>query len=286
MKLKSINNALIALMLFTLSPAYAAIHTVDVMVVYPHHVTTVPAGRDVPARVAALIMFANQAYKRSNVNIRLRLVHLKEVAIPGTGKVSINGLKKLSADQNIRKLRARYGADLVVLLTLAGKAENGGILGGFGFLAIGTNGKFTLVDSFGFRGARRSGFSITAINSPNKSFVHEIGHNMGLGHSYKQLDNGSGQGGVFDWGRGYGRQGEFATIMAYDWKFDDPFLGLAKAIPRFSSPTQAKCFGSLCGAPRNQIDGADAVTSLNAVAKQVSDFFPTKVPRSVSRRAQ
>jgi hypothetical protein len=135
MKLNSLSNAIVTLLLLAISPANAAIHTVDVMVVYPHHVTTVPAGRDVPARVATLITFANQAYKQSNVNIRLRLVHLKEVAIPGTGNVSIDGLYKLSEDQNIQKLIARYGADLVVLLTLSGIAENGGIQGGFGFIA-------------------------------------------------------------------------------------------------------------------------------------------------------
>jgi hypothetical protein len=282
MKLNSLSNAIVTLLLLAISPANAAIHTVDVMMVYPHHVTTVPAGRDVPARVASLITFANQAYAQSNVNIRLRLVHLKEVAIPGTGKVSEVGLNNLAEDQNIQKLRARYGADLVVLLTLADIKNDGTAVLGKGFIPLGDNGKFTLVDSFGTRGGRRAGFSITAINSPNNTFVHEIGHNMGLGHAYEQ----GGRGGVFDWGRGYGRQGEFATIMAYAWFFDHPFLGTAKAIPRFSSPTQAKCFGSFCGAPLNRIDRADAVTGLNAVAKQVSDFFPTKVPRTAVRTSQ
>ena len=64
--------------------------------------------------------------------------------------------------------------------------------------------------------------------------------------------------------------------MAYPQAF-----GSAVRVQQFSSPTQTKCNGLLCGVPHSQNDGADAVTSLNTTAKQVADFFPTIVPSNV-----
>jgi hypothetical protein len=277
MKLKSSVLAILTFILFTLSPAYAAIHTIDVMVVYPHHVIATVPGKDMPAKLALLIANANQSYKVSNVNIRLRVVYLKEVAIPGTGNVSRRALFSLARDQNIQKLREQYGADLVVLLTLRRSVGGGFFHCGNGFIANGSDGKFDFADTSEYKGARNAGFSVTAINCDVATFAHEIGHNMGLGHSFPQ----DSEGGIYKWGRGHGVFGDFTTIMAYPSAY-----GSVKRLQRFSSPTQIKCNGQPCGVPHNQIDAADAVTSLNAVAKQASDFFPTKVPRSVARRAQ
>jgi hypothetical protein len=269
MKLKNLINASLTLILFTsLSPAFAAVHIIDVMVVYPHHATLVREGRDMPTRVALLIANANQSYKESKVNIRLRAVHLKEVAIPGTGNVSRRALFSLAGDQNIQKLREKHGADLVVLLTLK-KIVGDGELCGLGYIAQGTNGKLTDNPPL-YNGTKNGGFSVTGINCSIVIFVHEIGHNMGLDHPYEQ----NGSGGVFHWGRGHGKDFDFVTIMGYPKKF-----GNARHLLRFSSPTQIKCHGLPCGVFHNKIGAADAVTSLNAVAKQVSDFFPTKVPR-------
>jgi len=273
MKLKVSINALLTLILFTsLSPAFAVVHTIDVMVVYPHHATLMPEGRDMPSRVALLIANANQSYKESKVNIRLRVVHLKEVAIPGTGNVSRRALFSLAGDQNIQKLREKYGADLVVLLTLKQTTSEGLFQCGRGYIAHGTNGKLDFSDNlfFNYKGAKNTGFSVTAINCDTSTFAHEIGHNMGLGHSFEQGEDG----GVYKWGRGHGERNNFSTIMGYPWVFGK----YTKRLQRFSSPTQIKCNGQPCGVPHNQIDAADAVTSLNAVAKQVSDFFPTRVP--------
>jgi hypothetical protein len=94
---------------------------------------------------------------------------------------------------------------------------------------------------------------------------------MALGHSVAQ----GGRGGIFEWGRGYGVQNNFVTVMAY------PFLyGSAVSVQQFSSPTQNKCKGLPCGVPHDQNRAADSVTSLNTVAKQVSDFYSAKVPSS------
>jgi hypothetical protein len=53
--------------------------------------------------------------------------------------------------------------------------------------------------------------------------------------------------------------------------------GSAVRVQQFSSPAQKKCNSLPCGVAQNRSDGADAVASLNTIAKQVSDFHPTKV---------
>lgn len=250
--------------LFTVSPVYAAKKIVDVMVVYPNQATTVTQGRDIPALAASYVEYANQTYKNSNVGIQLRLVHLRKVAISGTGSVSGEALQNLAKDQNVRELRTKYGADLVVLLTLRQQVSRGFICG-VGYVPQGANGTF-------YFGAKYAGYSVTAVNCGNPTFVHELGHNMGLGHSYVQ----GSRGGIYQWGRGHGKYNNFSTTMAYPHAY-----GSAVRVQQFSSPTQAKCNHLPCGIDRSQDDGADAVTSINIVAKQVADFFPTKVPSTV-----
>lgn len=98
---------------------------------------------------------------------------------------------------------------------------------------------------------------------------HEIGHNMGLGHSLPQGDTGT----VFDFGRGYGVDDSFTTVMAYPSEF-----GNAVAQPVFSSP-ELTCPGSVpCGVDRNQSDGADAVYSINQVASEIEQIYNENNP--------
>ena len=264
MKSKAIVQAMLIFMLFTVSPVYAAKQIVDVMVVYPNQATTVTQGKDIPALAASYIEYANQTYKNSNVDIQLRLVHLRKVSVSGSGNVSSTALQNLARDQNIGEVRTKYGADLVVLLTLR-QQVSGGFICGIGYVPQGTNGQF-------YSGAKYAGFSVTAVNCGNPTFVHELGHNMGLGHSYAQ----GSRGGIYQWGRGHGKYNNFSTTMAYPHAY-----GSAVRVQQFSSPTQVKCNNFPCGVSPNQNDGADAVTSMNVVAKQVADFFPTKVPSTV-----
>jgi hypothetical protein len=259
MKLKIFLKAILMGMLFMLHSAHAAIETVDVLVLYDNAATTVNQGKDMPAAAASLIENANATYKNSAVNIKLRIVHLEKISVSGGKNVSSNALNGLARDQNVQKLREKYGADLVALLTLR-RNIGGGFVCGIGYVPRG-NGKLT-------SGAKGAGFSVSAINCGNATFVHELGHNMALGHSFAQGSSG----GVFKWGRGHGVRNNFATTMAYPFAY-----GSAVRVQQFSSPSQVKCRGLPCGIAHDKNDAADAVTSLNTVAKTVSEFFPTKV---------
>ena len=264
MKLKVPVKTLLAFMLFTLSPAYAAIQTIDVLVVYPQVATTVTEGKDMPVTVASRIENANQTYKNSEVNLKLRVVHLEKIAISGTGNVSRTAIKNLAKDQHILKLREKHGADLVVLMTLRRNISSGFVCG-IAYVGQGANNKLS-------SGSKNAGFSVSAVNCDNSTFVHELGHNMGLGHSFTQ----GSKGGLYEWGRGHGVYNKFSTTMAYPQSY-----GSAVRIQQFSSPTQNKCMGLPCGVHHNQNDAADSVSSLKAVATQVSKFFPTKTSSPV-----
>ncbi|MDV3443917.1 carbohydrate-binding protein, partial [Pseudomonas otitidis] len=49
--------------------------TVDILVLYTKDAQALPNGRDMNARIASYIEYANNAFKKSNVNLRLRLVN-------------------------------------------------------------------------------------------------------------------------------------------------------------------------------------------------------------------
>jgi hypothetical protein len=261
MKLKIFVKTIILLAsLFTLHPVYAATETVDVLVLYDNAATSVKQGNDMPVAAASFVEFANATYKNSSVNIKLRIVHLEKIAISGGNNVSSTALNSLANNQKVQELREKYGADLVALLTLR-RNVGGGFVCGIGYVPRG-NEKLTSA-------AKSAGFSVSAINCDNTTFVHELGHNMALGHSVAQGSTG----GVFRWGRGHGERNNFVTTMAYTSAY-----GSAVRVQQFSSPDHVKCNGSPCGVAHDKGDAADAVASLNVVAKQVSEFYPTKVP--------
>ncbi len=268
MKLSTLFKAGLLFALFAIKPAYAAIQTIDVLVTYDNRATTVTQGKDMPALAAAFIEYANQTYKRSSVGLKLRLVGLKKVSVSSGGSVSSTALRNLARDTNIAKMRTQYGADLVVMLTLR-KNVSGGYLCGIGYIPGGKNGKL-------YPGSKSAGYSVSAVNCGFPTFVHELGHNLGLGHSFAQNSKGR----VFTWGRGHGVYNNFATIMAYPQAY-----GRAKRVQQFSSPSQKKCNGLPCGVVHNRSDAADAVASINAVANQVAAFIPTKVRNATVSKA-
>lgn len=185
-------------------------------------------------------------------------------------------LDRFMRDPQVQRLREQYGADLVSLVNRSQNSGNGYITCGIGYMGSGDK------NSGRFHGnAKDIAYNLTGVDCGLNTFAHEAGHNMGLRHSYEQdlessyYDPRYAHSGTYEWSRGYGVQGRFATVMAYPHAF-----GTNKQAPFFANPrlVNAECANQPCGREEH----ADAVRALNSMATQIADFRPTKVPGTLN----
>lgn len=237
---------------------------IDVMALYTPAAAAAYPGA-IETRINQLFGVANQVYRDSKVGVRLRPVHLAEIAANEAADMD-TVLAQLMAGvapefSNVEALRTRFGADLVILFSaLEPVGSRCGLapVGGFN-----TNGYFRAEVE------RALGYSVIAADCPVELVVaHELGHNMGLTHSHLE----EGAGGTYNFSTGYGVDGRFVTVMATPAAFHT-----ANRIARFSDPERL-CAGAPCGVQSEAPFGSDAVQSLNLVRHQIANFTPSTVP--------
>jgi len=181
--------------------------TFDVLVVYTAAARSAAGGSDaaIQARINLGVSETNTAYANSGVIPRLRLVSAQAIDYVETGNLStdLNAITGTTDGQmdGVHALRDALGADLVKLVV--------------GSTAGGACGVAWLMQSLS-AGFASHAFSVTAYPciSPNYTFGHELGHNMGSNHA---PEDGSVNSPLYPYSFGYKNPANlFRTVMAYN----------------------------------------------------------------------
>lgn len=239
-----------ALSAFSTLPAMAKDVTVDI------YYTTAAKNRsfNIVSEISNMVAASNQYYADNNLDITLVPVYPNFYELSTNLKASLNDIRRVYKSSNIRSWRDEYKADFVVVIGSAdsdGWGTTCGIAGDIYGLKI-----FPDHDTY-----ESYAYNITANDCGNTTltFMHELGHNMGLGHSVRQ----GAEGGVYSWGVGYGVDYEFATVMAYPQEFNT-----STHLPYFSDPGRNCAVNTPCG----QHNVADAQRALDLVTDTIANF--------------
>lgn len=246
---------------------------IDVMVIYTPaaRLAADPNGASnaILAAIDLAVSESNTAYQESQINTRIRLVHVGEVSYTETGGPDGAGF---STDLNhltnptdgfldeVQGLRNTYGADLVSLWIDDASSCGLGWLMGSGSLS--TN-------------FASSAFSVVHWDCATGyySFAHEMAHNMGCQHNREA----STTQGLFPYSYGwhfFGTNGtEYRTIMSYQ-----PY---GERIQRFSNPN-VNYFGTPTGILAGQANQSDNAQTINQSASTVANFRQRVVSTNVA----
>jgi hypothetical protein len=246
--------------------------TIDVLVAYSAQARTGAGGTtQIQDEIAAAVASTNLFFQQSGMTQRLRLVHTVEVPFNQgvgfqTALTQLTGTNDGVLDQ-IHALRDAYGADLVSLWVES-------LTGNFCGIAWLMNVPSTAFASNGFSVVARPGCAVS-----NKSFAHELAHNMGARHDH-YVENEATDPSAVAYNYGYSSIGATAasswrTIMAYNNECQTTFNdreGCAR-LGYFSNPD--KTYGTpprAMGVGEQAADAANNRLRLDTTAPFVASF--------------
>ena len=211
---------------------------VDVLALYTKEFADAEGGYPY-TRALHVLTVSSAQLEDSGTNIRLRIVGMNEVELGESG---------WAEHESRQELMDSHGADMSVQFSLTGPCSAGGCA------QIGA-----------YRTSRWSDAQSWDAGASAWVTVHEMGHAMGLAHSARQAETY----GAWRWSRGHyltprGESPRWGTIMAYGTRV---FGGV------FSDP-DADCGDGPCGVAADQLDGADAVATLDVLRFQIAANRP------------
>ena len=221
----------------------------DVMVVYTPDARIGAGGvSQIEATIQSAVDITNTAYINSQIDARINLVHVQEVAYSDSGNFS-SDLTWLRTDTTVANLRDTYGADMV------GMIVNGGNACGIGYVQRTVGASFA---PFAFQVTARG----CAVG--NLSFAHEFGHNQGCEHD--PANGPSPSSASYPWSFGHFHSGAYRTVMSYS----NQCVGGCSRAPYFSNPSVSNV-----GLPTGIANQRDNHRTINLTASVVADFRPS-----------
>lgn len=244
-----IKGALCAVAVTAALSASAHAETINVMMLYTSPAAS--ASGNISTKINQYISHANRIYRNNDLNVTLNVSYQGNASSSDLTPTE-GTLDALTNSSSVNSARASSNSDMVVLLGTSEQLSNGYVCG-IGWIGRGSNGTM-------YSYSKDLMYSVTAVDCAATTFVHELGHNMGLGHSVKQGNTG----GVYTDGVGHGVQNDFTTIMAYPQAF-----GSATRLDYFSDPSWSGCNGQPCGVWGQ----SNSWKTVNAVKDDISNWY-------------
>ncbi|WP_047687616.1 zinc-dependent metalloprotease family protein [Vibrio sp. ZOR0018] len=235
--------------------------------------------QDHVAQIQHRFNVGNEILRQSGLDIKVNLIGTKEVKYDtqrGLKKSQEQALDAITpgnkqdpAFADIEQYRKQVGADMVALfrnLDIKNSPDYEDKGNGTYMLSCGL--AWIIPAAYWNNSARYAQsrmYSHSYLNEcGDDTFIHELGHNLGLNHAHEQyngephLSNGTEQDAY-----GYGVQGQFATTMAYGFLF-----GIHSRSYTFSNPSKV-CKGQACGVT----DYANSVRAIGLSAPHIAAIY-------------
>ena len=254
---------------------------IDILLLYTPNAenwANIPTSGGMNFIVSEMMNLSQLSLDNSQIPVELRVAALRPISYSQDGVNNTvgsgNHLRRLTASNEfnpfgsafdgfmleVHEMRKQYGADMVSALMEVND------VGGIAWLGTAAAPNPDLM------------FSVNRIQqmATTYTFVHELGHNWGLGHSRNQNTGAAGIfGGAFQYSTGWRFTGaqdgqSYATVMTY--------AEGSERIPHFSSPT-VNFAGTPTGsyASNSIFAPADAARNIRNTAPYVAGILPTTV---------